>query len=594
MRDGYVQSETRLFSAIALFFVGCWVAALVWHHHTPAVQSARISYGMNHLAAALLAIACMAGLGMPLLGWVYGWAETAKRPSARLVAALTGVFCAVWVPVWMAGGFAEDDWRLLAAASIRKVLFVHPSLSLWTLDSVDGNFRPLGTVLYFGYALRWFGERAHIFGLGPLLLTLASSLTAYAFVLELGYPAVTAWAASLLFLSRGLLYTIVAWSAALGDGIALLLCGLVSLLVLRSMRVRGLQVLLLHGCAWCVFAVATLGKQSAFVIPLVVALLLLIRPGKSLPASPLYRVRSAGVALAVYGATAAAVFAHAKALYGVTSPYPIGLTWSSVLGTFSYLTCYLAVLQFPSSIPDGSLISALLGLSLFVAVVVAWWRRRAWFGERPHDVVFAGAAAFASLSLFVFLQTRQAAYYGGMAAFWISVGLAIVFTGTPQGEASQIRGRTLLLVLVLSGFAEIRLEQTGLLPSGGYVWGTFSSDVDRAFEREVNASIAASPGARTVLFRDCRGGLSYPAMVLLEAPAVERILVYDNASGVYLANDRLGLRPDGGRSGLTNPRSYNWTVPMDRHLAEDMVLSPDTVQIRCREGDLPSGWPGAH
>ena len=53
------------------------------------------------------------------------------------------MFCVFWLPVLVAGGFVQDDWLLLAAASVRHVVVVHPATSWLALDSVDGNFRPL-------------------------------------------------------------------------------------------------------------------------------------------------------------------------------------------------------------------------------------------------------------------------------------------------------------------------------------------------------------------------------------------------------------------------------------------------------------------
>ena len=70
-----------------------------------------------------------------------------------------------------------------------------------------------------------------------------------------------------------MIYTIVAWSAAVGDGIVILLCGLTVLAVLRANKHRGLAALLYHLLAWASFLMATLSKQSSFTIPLIVFLL---------------------------------------------------------------------------------------------------------------------------------------------------------------------------------------------------------------------------------------------------------------------------------------------------------------------------------
>lgn len=258
LEDGFFLSASLLSLLVcaATFFLR---NHLLFHNE-------RIQYGVGHLPFALFATAlfiALVGLARPLLSRISG---LANWPTPYFLAVLAIVFALCWLPVWLAGGFVQDDWLLLAAASIRKIIFLHPAYSWYALDSVDGNFRPLGTTLYFGYMLKWFGLAARAFTFGPFLLTLLGNLVAFAIVRELGYSRVAAAAASLLFMTRGLLYTVAAWAAALGDGIAILFCGLTYLFLLKANKQHGSTALYYHLFAWLFFCVAILGKRARLLL----------------------------------------------------------------------------------------------------------------------------------------------------------------------------------------------------------------------------------------------------------------------------------------------------------------------------------------
>jgi hypothetical protein len=149
-------------------------------------------YGFAYLPAALFWVflfIVLVGLARPLIARV---PRLEDKPTYYFVGAVVAVYGLCWRPAWRAGGFAQDDWLLLAAASIRKIVTLHPAYSWYALDSVDGNVRPLGAVLYFGAMLKWFGLAARAFTFGPLLLILLWSLVAFAIVRELGYSRIAA------------------------------------------------------------------------------------------------------------------------------------------------------------------------------------------------------------------------------------------------------------------------------------------------------------------------------------------------------------------------------------------------------------------
>ena len=591
MRKAAGSLEDKLFLSAALVSLLASAAAFLLRPHL-SPRNDRIRYGEEHLPAALLAIflfTALAGVARPLLARV---SRLNDKPTPYFLAAIAAVFALFWLPVWLAGGFVQDDWLLLAAASVRQIVTLHPADSWFALDSVDGNFRPLGTVLYFGYLLKWFGPAARVFTFGPFLLTLLATLVAFAIVRELGYSRPAAAAASLLFLSRGMLYTVVAWTSALGDGIAILCCGLTALLVLKANRRAGPAAFGCHLLAWLFFCVATLGKQSAFAAPLIVALLLLLRPGEHpAPALP-RRALTAAAALVGYSATAAVVFYHAKALRHARNPYPIRFSIQALLQSFAHATWYFLVLQFPERDRVANLLPGFFGLAIVAAVFLLAHRFPGMFGDRPRDLVFAGLAAAASISLFVLLGTRAAPYYGCMAAFWISIALGIALTRhcVPGGPAARL-GCFLFLLLVVTGFANIRLQQTSLLPTGGYLFGAYGMDAERRIQANMQRELAAPGHNDVLLLADCIYINPYSSMALLDAPAIPRVLLYN--SGDYTANDRQGLRPADDFAGLADPEAYHWTEPLNAATAARILAESRVLRLRCSNGVVEAASPEA-
>jgi hypothetical protein len=582
------RPEDLFFLSASLFsLLVCAVTFFLRNHLL--FQNGRIRYGVGHLPAALFAIAmflALVGFARPMLSRISG---LANRPSPYFLTVLAIVFGLCWLPVWLAGGFVQDDWLLLAAASIRKIIYIHPAYSWYALDSVDGNFRPLGTVLYFGYMLKWFGLEAHAFTFGPLFLTLLGSLVVFAIVRELGYSRVAAAAASLLFMTRGMLYTVVAWSAALGDGIAILFCGLTYLFLLKAIKQHGAAALYCHLFAWLFYCVAILGKQSSFVAPLIVALLLFIRPGEprhTRLASVLRRAATATLGLCVYAATAAVVFFHAKTLLHAASPYPIRFSLRALQQLFSYATWYFLLIQFPDKFLIANMLVSLLGLAGVAGTILLAWKFPKLLGDCHRDLVFAGLAAVASISLFVPLGTRSAAYYGCMSAMWVSIGLGIVFTqfGSPRNDNPPARLCCFLFcMLLVTGFAEIRLEQTGLFPSGGYIWGTYGMDTERSIQADMYRELAMSQGAEVLLLDNCPRAYLFTSLALLDAPSIQRILMVDSHTNTYTVNDRQGLRPTDGFSSLTDTQSYNWTKPLDAASADSYMAHRQVLLLECHD-----------
>jgi len=205
-------------------------------------------------------------------------------------------------------------------------------------------------------------------------------------------------------------------------------------------------------------------------------------------------------------------------------------------------------------------------------------------GDRPRDPIFAALAAVASVSLFALLGTRSAPYYGCMSAFWLSIALGIVLTQTSSSGKHPARLRRFLFcLLILSGFAEIRLEQIALIPSGGYLWGTYGMDSERRIRSDMQRELAARGQGQidTLVLEDCSHASPYTSMALLDSPSVPRMMVYDSRTDTYATNNRQGLRPIDSFAGLSDPKSYNWNQPLDVATAAGILARSRVLLIQC-------------
>jgi hypothetical protein len=122
---------------------------------------------------------------------------------------------------------------------------------------------------------------------------------------------------------------------------------------------------------------------------------------------------------------------------------------------------------------------------------------------------------------------------------------------------------------VLVGLLDIRLKQTGLISSGGYIWGTYGMDQQKhAYDQLANV-LAKSPDADTLVLVNFPGDAKgYTSMALVADPGLQRILVYDSKTGSYLANDIAGLKPKDDLEDLNDAQAYHWDLPMDAAAAK--------------------------
>lgn len=585
MRNTVSRLERTFFFlfSIGLFLAGIAATVLAGRAHP---SNLRIAYGIEHLGAALFGSALLTALVAVLREFLPRRLKIENIPGIYLVAALTVVFCIYWLPVFLASGFVQDDWMLLSAASIRKIVLHHPTYSWYALDTINGNFRPLSTVLYFGYMLQWFGPHAKAFLAANFVVNLLGSLAAFALTRELGYSRVAGMAASILYMSRALLFTEIGWPCDFCDGAVVLLCALAALVILKANRKSGFKVFALHLIAWGLFFIATLSKQSSFVMPLIVAAILFFRPGTAPVVSMNRRIRSALIAFAIYSATAGYVFFHAKTLMHSQTPYPIKLTLHGVAEPLSFSFWYLIGAYFPAKYDLLNYLILLLGAMLSVAVCVFAWKKPRILGLRPRDGAFLLVAAFSSITMFCLLPTIVDPYYGVLFSLWMSIALGISLTSfgavTQTNRAARI-SCFIFCLLAVTGFLEVRLMQTALYPSGGYLWGTFGADLDRTYYAQLSDASEIGSHADTAMLIDAGGYPSYYAsMTLLLYPNIRRIVAYDSASGSYWVNNRNGLRPANDLEGLTDAAAFQWTVPIDSDAATRILSNRNVLWVRFR------------
>jgi len=583
------RAEFSLFASAFLVAVAGWVGAKVVRAHHPGLDG-RFGFGLAHVPGAMVGAGLVTLAAGVLLAFRGALTARLNRSLFFCLAFVVVAFCAYWLPVLLSAGFVQDDWVLLAGATARQSLAAHPHLAWYALDTMDGNFRPLTTVVYMGAMLHAAGLHAMAFAAGNFLACLLQCWVAFLLVRAFGYSNVVGVAAALLFMSRGANYTPVAWPSAMGDASATLFCGLTVLLTLIALRRAGWRAALWHMAAWCSFVLAALSKQSSFVAPLILAGLFLLRPGPSGGASWPRRVATALAAGAAYGAVVLVVAFHAKHLAAGSTPYEVGLTTSGVWRLFFQISCYLLPPPFESAALAGPTRASHLAMMYGGRVLVAGaalmlWLRPKLLGERRRDVGFALFAGFVSIGLLAWLPRGGEAYYTAMAAFWFSIALAIVLRNAVRMTPDSGSWATLLFcALMISGVFFVRLEQTGLMHTGGYVWGDYAIHHDDRLYQGLLETQREHPDTRTIVFVNASTAQSFDeSRALLAFPQVQRLLVYKQEDGRFYVNDRNGLRPGDGAAACTDDKAYRWDTPSTAGDSLQQLSVPGTLWIDMRD-----------
>lgn len=252
----------QVIAAVALFFV---VLLLCRHVHS---SNLRVAYAVSRvpLAALLMlgfAIAVEASIRIRVRSWLQ------DRSDVPYLVVIALLFAAFWLPVTTLSGFAADDWLLLAAAAQRTILIYHPWVGWLTLDAVDANFRPLTTGWMYASFVHFFGVTPRPFLVLNFCVNLAATLLLYGIARQLRLSRTTALLAALLFLSRGMLYTLIGWPCAISDGVVVAAeAAVVWLILLAQSKQRWIAPI--HCAAWLIYCAALFAKQSAYtIVPIV-------------------------------------------------------------------------------------------------------------------------------------------------------------------------------------------------------------------------------------------------------------------------------------------------------------------------------------
>jgi hypothetical protein len=577
--------ESIFFAATACL---CLLGAALSYFFGPRAQFSysELSYATAHLPKALLSSA----IWIAVLGFLHHAALRSKRrfqlDLKNCVAALVAIYCVYWLPVFFAGGFVHDDWYLLAAASIRTVVLHHPTYSLHALEAVEGNFRPLSEVLYFSWMLRLFGVSPTAFMTASFLVNLSATVALFFLTREFGYSLRVACVAAMLYLSRGLTYTLNIWAAAVGDGMVLLFCGVAAVFILKANRRKGLPVLPWHFAAWLLFLLALLTKQSAFAFPPIAAALVLFPPGQPHAAAGNRRTGTALAVALLYTVPTICIFLYANTLQRGAAPIPVALTLRGIVHLLSFPAWYLNSVQFSSTrlalvlMPEavGFLIIAALGILIVRVPEIVTARRR--------DLAFFAFAAFCSMAMFAFAHELNMAYYSAMFAFWASIGAAICLTNFGAWRIDNRPARIccfLFFFLLSSGFVDIQLKLTGLIPSGGYIRGVMGSDQEALGYRQFSTMFADAPQVDSIVLLNVpypREPNDYAVMALLADEKLSGIFIYHPETNSYTSNDLHGQRPLNDLEALNDPREYIWNTPVSADELRARLSCVHTLWIR--------------
>jgi hypothetical protein len=162
---------------------------------------------------------------------------------------------------------------------------------------------------------------------------------------------------------------------------------------------------------------------------------------------------------------------------------------------------------------------------------------------------------------------------------------------TDKGASAQRAYFALYLILVI-GIVDIRVKQTGLIPSGGYIWGTYGMDREKGEYDQMARILAQSPDTRTVVLVDFpEDGRFGPAMAFLADARLRTVLTYDTATGTYRVNDLEGAPPKDGFGDLNDAAAYDWSVPLQFEDAARDTSQDRTVWIKFDNGKVYSTSP---
>jgi hypothetical protein len=211
--------------------------------------------------------------------------------------AIAGLYAATLLAYWpsLSVGFVADDYAHILTVSKADASFVW---SLFTVPAADRFFRPLGMISYL-IDFQWAAFSPFRWHLAAVLLHGVNTVLVYALCRALGLAAVWALFGAAFFGLHASRPEAVTWVAARFDLVATLFVLVAMLLFLAHARRPSLARLLLVLIATIC---GLLSKESAYVLPLMLAVIVLFRRDLRNPAA--YR------AILACGALTTAVFLY--------------------------------------------------------------------------------------------------------------------------------------------------------------------------------------------------------------------------------------------------------------------------------------------
>jgi hypothetical protein len=366
--------------------------------------------------------------------------RVSDRQTWLVPGALAALTALAFLP-WLSFPFLADDYVHITYA---RAFTAHAFVTHFTVPAGDRFFRPLG---YFSYALDalWAGRTPAAWRASNLAFHVGNTLLVYLLCRALKFTALPAALGALLFGIHGSRPEAVTWIAARFDLLAVFL-GLVCIhCALRQWRVASA----------CALVLATLSKESAYVVPLLLALILWYQ-GLSWR-----EIAKRSVPLL---ATAVLVFAYRWHLLGGVGGYQnhgqptvFAFRFGSTLKAL--FLRFWGTLLFPINWTGGLELWLVLALAAAVIAlgVLAWQR-----ADRRKLFLGFAFAAVCSLPVHQFLSIGPD-LEKARVLYFASVGLAILFAALAETRAWP----AVILFLIFQGAAlEHNLalwKRTGLL-----------------------------------------------------------------------------------------------------------------------------------
>jgi hypothetical protein len=309
-----------------------------------------------------------------------------RRTALSAVALVLAVYAAIYLP--SAGiNVADPGWIVSEVTSPLRSL-PGAVFSLFTSPQTDGFYRPL-TLVSLWVDFRLFGAALWGYHLQNILVHVINSILVYKLARELRFEGTAGFWSAAWFLLASANFEPILWPGARFDlfATAFVLISLIGFL--RHLRTPGTALAALSTAAGA-YALALLNKESAYCVPLVLAMLVFTKGAWQLGSMDRVKLwRSASV----FAVITAFMLAIRVAIYGGLGGYPsllqggasphFSLTVKSFLGILTRVIP-IPLLGLNLSVP---LSAAMAGFVLLYLAAIAWAVVRGASAAKPQRVL---------------------------------------------------------------------------------------------------------------------------------------------------------------------------------------------------------------